>query len=308
MRALGGYALGLAVLCGLAFWWVTRPEAGIAPESLAALNGNAGRGELIFHIGGCAACHAQPQSEGAKSPGGLPLLSGGKRLETPFGVFVAPNITPDAEQGIGRWSQEQFANALLRGVSPDGRHYYPAFPYPSYARSKLQDVVDLKAYLDTLPADARANEPHQLVFPFSIRRGIGLWKRLYLDRKPVLSFDKVDTELLRGQYLVEGPGHCGECHTPRNFMGGPNLSRWLAGAPNLDGDGKIPNITPDTSGIAEWDEADIIEYLTSGFTPEYDVAGSSMADVIENTAQLPEQELAAIARYLRQVPAVRAEQ
>ena len=291
-----------ALLFGLSLWWFSAPGSGIQPEAMAGIQGDASRGETTFHIGGCVSCHAQLDAEGARAEGEPAILSGGQRFQTPFGTFIAPNITPHVENGIGRWNIAQFANAMLHGISPDGRHYYPAFPYPSYTRMTLQDIVDLKAYMDTLPSHDRENEAHKLAFPFSVRRGLGLWKRLYLDNKPVLSFNNPDSTLLRGQYLVEGPGHCAECHTPRNFLGGFIKSRWLAGAANPDGDGNTPNITPHTSGIAQWDTADIAEYLSSGFTPEYDVVGGAMADVVENTAHLSEEDRVAIARYLQQVP------
>jgi mono/diheme cytochrome c family protein len=231
-------------------------------------------------------------------------LSGGRSFQTPFGTFIAPNISPHPTKGIGRWTTAEFADAMLLGQAPDGRHYYPAFPYPSYTRMTLEDIVDLKAYLDTLPSHARDNEPHRLTFPFSIRRGLGLWKRVFLDDTPVMALDNPDSKLLRGRYLVEGPGHCAECHTPRNILGGFDKTRWLAGAANPDGDGVTPNITPHSTGIAQWDIVDVAEYLSSGFTPEYDVVGSSMAEVVENTAHLSEDDRTAIAHYLRIVPAV----
>lgn len=294
----------LVLAVGLTLWWMSRTDPGVEPGALSSIQGDASQGETVFAVGGCLSCHAQLESEQISTEDDAIILSGGRRLETPFGTFIVPNISSHPDKGIGRWTMTEFANAMLHGVSPDGSHYYPAFPYASYTRMSLQDVVDLKTYLDTLVSYDRSNEPHQLPFPFSVRRGLGLWKRLYLDQAPVVVLDDPGQVLLRGRYLVEGPGHCAECHTPRNILGGFDKTLWLAGAPNPDGDGSTPNITPHKTGIKEWDTVDIAEYLSSGFTPEYDVAGSSMSEVIDNTAQLSEEDRTAIAVYLQSVPAI----
>jgi len=295
----------VVTVASLGVWILSEPGEAVPESALSALQTDAKRGEQVFHIGGCASCHTPADDQDNES---VPPLSGGKRFETRFGTFVAPNITPDKETGIGNWSSAEFATALLKGVSPDGQHYYPAFPYTSYVRMELQDVVDLKAYLDTLPAVVRANEHHELAFPYSIRRGLGLWKMRYLRSQPIIALDDPDTELQRGQYLVEGPGHCGECHSPRDPAGGIDYARWLGGAANPDGDGSIPNITPHQTGIAEWEAVDIAEYLSSGFTPDYDVVGSTMAEVVDNTARLPDSDRKAIAAYLKAIPAVSSKQ
>ena len=297
--------VAIATLSAIAvsgLWWATEPPEPVSDASLSALSANAERGASVFHIGGCASCHQPVDYE--RKGNEIPPLGGGRRFETGFGTFVAPNITPHAETGIGGWSIQDFATAMLQGVSPDGKHYYPAFPYASYIRMTLQDVVDLKAFMDRLPAVQRENEPHELGFPFSIRRFLGIWKRLHLDSKPRVQLQDATDDQLRGQYLVEGPGHCGECHTPRSLTGGMLSSRWLSGAPSPDGDGDIPNITSHENGINEWKLVDISEYLSSGFKPDYDVAGSSMADVIDNTSRLPESDRQAIAAYLKAVPEI----
>jgi len=224
-------------------------------------------------------------------------------LNTPFGIFHVPNISPDKTHGIGNWTTLDFVNAMHLGVSPDGRHFYPAFPYASYIHMKLEDLIDLKSYLDTLPAVQTPNQRHELKFPWSVRAGIGLWKLVNLDAAAVVQVPADDAALLRGRYLVEGPGHCGECHTPRNWTGGMDRSRWLAGAPNLDGEGAVPNITPDKKGLADWSQKDIEYYLESGFTPDFDTVGGSMVEVQENMAMLPAEDRAAIAAYLKAVPA-----
>tara|TARA_E500000318_G_scaffold55810_1_gene51841 strand:+ start:9638 stop:10552 length:915 start_codon:yes stop_codon:yes gene_type:complete len=294
-RALLGVAV-LAAAGAVAGWVLTAPKM-VPEDSVPVDGGDAERGEVIFAIGGCVSCHA---AGGAKEEEKL-VLAGGRSFVTEFGTFYAPNISSDPEAGIGAWRIVDFVNAMKHGVSPDGSHYYPAFPYTSYARMKTEDLLDLWAYLKSLPASGQANTPHAVDFPFSVRRGLGLWKQLYLDPAPVL---EVGADLERGRYLVEGPGHCGECHTPRSAIGGPDLSRWLAGGPNPDGKGSIPNLTPAGKGIASWSEADIAEYLKSGFTPDFDTAGGSMVEVVENTSLLSDGDRRAIARYLKAIPSI----
>jgi mono/diheme cytochrome c family protein len=253
-------------------------------------------GQRMFHAGGCASCHSSVSGDSVP-----PLLGGGLEMETPFGLFRVPNISPHPSSGIGDWSMLDFVNAMLLGVSPDKRHYYPAFPYTSYSRMSFQDLMDLKAYLDTLPVVDKASAGHSLKFPWNIRAGIGLWKLLNLDSSFVTPGSSENNLLERGRYLVEGPGHCGECHTPRNWMGGLDMTRWLAGAPNPEGEGRVPNITPHKDGLSGWDEGDIEYYLASGFTPDFDTVGGSMVKVQENMALLSAEDRAAIAAYLKSV-------
>ena len=279
----------LAVLLALAaaLYWLTRP-ASIDPAGLPEHAPDAANGELLFHAGGCAACHGED-------------LAGGLELATAFGVFRVPNISPHPELGIGGWSAADFVNAMRNGVAPDGRHYYPAFPYTSYARMHAKDLLDLKAWLDGFESSANVAGSHELGFPWNIRRGVGLWKLRYLDPRLVVEVEENETAR-RGRYLVEAVGHCGECHTPRDRFGGPIRDGWLAGAPSPDGEGRVPNITPHADGLADWSARDIVRYLKSGFTPEYDTAGGSMAEVQENLARLPQADLEAIAEYLVTVP------
>jgi mono/diheme cytochrome c family protein len=299
IRKLAIIAVVAAILGGLAFFFLTSAR-GLDREALAALpQGDAVRGETVFWAGGCVSCHAGEEAEGDDRL----KLGGGLVLKSDFGDFVAPNISPHSEDGLGGWSLDDFANAMLAGVSPDGSHYYPSFPYSSYTRMTHQDVTDLWAFMQTLPAvDGKAPD-HSLGFPFNIRRGVGMWKLLYFDPLPVLEIDEGDEALVRGQYLVEGPGHCGECHTPRDFAGGLQRARWLAGAPNPDGPGRIPNITPGEGGIGSWSETDIAYYFETGFTPDFDSVGGSMVDVQSNLAMLSADDRAAIAAYLKAVPA-----
>ena len=288
---------GLGVAGALA---LTRPDGhardGAPPE------GDAQAGERVFRIGGCASCHAAEGAEGADKL----VLSGGLQLQSDFGVFTVPNISPHPQAGIGGWSYYDFADAMRYGVSPDGRHYYPAFPYTYYARMTEKDLADLFAYIRTLPESARVNAAHDLGFPYNIRAALGLWKGLNLDPAPVLS-KSGDPLIDRGQYLVEGPGHCGACHTPRGPLGGPRLEAWLAGGPNPEGKGSIPNITPHQNALGGWSAGDIAYYLESGFDPDFDSAGGSMVEVIENLAKLPAEDREAIAAYLKSVPAIAPE-
>jgi mono/diheme cytochrome c family protein len=231
------------------------------------------------------------------------LRLGGRRvLETDFGDFVTPNISPDVAHGLGAWTAQDFANAMQAGVSPDGRHYYPAFPYPSYARMQPGDVADLWAFLQTLPPVAETPEQFELAFPFNIRRGVGLWKLAFFDPSPPVGIVGSDPLVARGQYLVEGAGHCAECHTPRNPAGGLIRSRWMAGGPDPEGEGRIPNITGGTGGIGSWSAGDIAYYLETGFTPDYDSVGGAMAEVQANIAELEARDRDAIAAYLKVLP------
>jgi mono/diheme cytochrome c family protein len=288
-------AVVLAVAGVAAFVFLTAPQR-IDPADLAGLEGDAARGEPVFIAMGCTGCHAAPGAEGEARA----VLSGGRRFETPFGTFVAPNISTHPQAGIGGWSTEDVVSAVARGTSPDGAHYFPAFPYASYARAELADLVDLTAYLRTLPADPTPSQDHEVGLPFNLRIGVGLWKSLYFDPNWVTEVDD-DPILQRGRYLAEALGHCGECHTPRDALGGPRAARWLGGGPNPSGKGGIPNITP---GKLTWSTGDLEAYFASGITPEFDSAGGSMAEVIRALRQLPAADHAALAAYLKAVPGV----
>jgi len=285
-------ALIAASLAGLAAWFLSVATK-LNRDEWQDPVGDLTRGEQVFNIGGCASCHME---KGAKGEARL-LLGGGQAFNTPFGTFYAPNISP-SEARIAGWNALNLANALLRGTSPEGTHYYPAFPYASYTRITPQDVADLKVFLDTLPPVARANTPHDLPFPFNIRRSNGFWKLLFLNDDPVIASDEP-----RGQYLVEGLGHCAECHTPRNALGGLERANWLSGAPNPEGKGRIPNLTP-AGPLKDWSVEDIAYYLESGFTPEFDSVGSTMVEVVENLSRATPEDRLAIARYLKALPPV----
>lgn len=284
----------LAVLGAGLFWVVTMPH----PRDMGAyagLTGDTSKGEQVFWASGCASCHMAPKAEGAAEL----VLSGGQAFATQFGTFYAPNVSTDKDQGIGGWDLATFVHAVQDGISPEGEHFYPAMPYTAYTHLVPQDVVDLKAYMDTLPASATPNIDHAVPFPFNIRRSLGGWKFLFAGEAWVMS--AATPEVQRGRYIVEGMAHCGECHTPRNLLGGMSKSQWLAGAPLPDGPGRVPNITP---GKLTWADADIVAYLTTGFTPDFDVVGGSMAHVVQNMARLPITDVAAVVAYLKTVPAL----
>ncbi len=275
-------ALGIA-----AALWLTRPAV-VDPARFAALQGNAARGEMVFWAGGCASCHKAETSNDDLA------LPGGRRFVTQFGTFIAPNISSDPTRGIGDWQVVEFASALLHGTSPEGRHYYPAFPYTSYARMNDQDVADLWAFMRTLPASPASSQPHELGFPFNVRASLGPWKALFL--KPAWVRPAETPELKRGRYLVEALGHCAECHTPRNLLGGSLVSAWMEGAPHPAGKGRIPALVP---GALDWSAEDIAYYLETGFTPDFDSAGGEMAEVVATIGRLSPEDRLAIAHYIR---------
>jgi mono/diheme cytochrome c family protein len=285
----------LALGAGAGFYVLTTPSL-VAKGELPSRQANVANGEIMFHAGGCASCHATPKQEDQRR------LGGGLALGTPFGTFKVPNISPDPQHGIGAWPEQAFVNAMLRGVGRNGEHLYPAFPYTSYQRMKLDDVRDLFAFLRALPAETTPSESHELAFPFNVRRGLGLWKLLYMDGRAFVPDPANSATLNRGAYLVEGPGHCGECHSPRDVFGGIAKERRFAGGPDPEGKGWVPNITPHGDGIAAWSEKDIVYLLETGLKPDSDAVGSTMADVVLNTAKLSAEDRAAIAVYLKVLP------
>ena len=246
-------------------------------------------GEYVYFAAGCGGCHTSPDAaEDAKK-----ILSGGQKFPSPFGTFVAPNVSMHVEFGIGAWSQDDFVRAVRRGVSPDGRHYYPAFPYTSYQGMSDQDVVDLWSFWQTLPSSEQKSQAHHLPIYAKWRRPLGIWKMMFQSAPdPQMQ----DAELARGEYLVNNLGHCGECHTARNLFGARSGKNIFMGAQHPNGKGRIPAIAGTTF---DWNATDIAEYLRSGFTPDYDVAGGLMAEVIENTSKLSDQDRMAIANYLK---------
>lgn len=293
-------AIGLVGFgCLAAAWWVTIPST-IGVAELPPRAANVANGQLTFNAGGCSSCHATP-SRGT-SEAERTRLGGGLPLETPFGIFHVPNISPDDEDGIGAWTEAQFVTAVARGTSPKGEHYYPAFPYTSYAHAKRDDLRDLYAYMKTLPPVSGRAPDHRLSFPFSIRRAVGVWKLLFFDDAPIKPDLAKSDAWNRGAYLVTSLGHCAECHSPRNALGGIVTAQRFAGGPNPEGEGFVPNITQKRLG--DWSEKDIAYFLQTGETPSGDYTGGSMTRVVRNMALLPEGDRAAIATYIKSLPPV----
>ena len=286
----------IAAVIGLGVFWVLTIPATVPASALGTHTVNPANGRAMFYAGGCTSCHATPGQDDKTK------LGGGLALKSPFGTFYVPNISSDARDGIGGWSEAQFVTAMTKGTSPRGRHYYPAFPYTSYQRMQIDDLRDLFAHLKTLPAVSGKARRHDLPFPFNIRRTLGLWKLLFLDGKPFKPDAAKSAEWNRGAYLAHGPSHCAECHSPRNRMGGIVKKQRFAGGPNPEGEGWVPNITQ--AGLKDWSEKDIALVLETGQTPEGDFVGGQMAAVVRNTSQLTPEDRAALAIYIKSLPPV----
>ncbi len=285
----------LGAMAGAALWFVTLPQW-VTVEPVGVYSPNLANGRAMFLAGGCSSCHATPDQ-------GDPLrLGGGLALKSPFGTFHPSNISPHPRDGIGAFTELEFINAVLKGVSPEGQHYYPAFPYTSYQRMTLADVRDLFAYLKTLPPVEGRAPAHELPFPFNVREGVGLWKLLFLDGEPFRADPSRSAEWNRGAYLVEGPGHCAECHSPRNWLGGISHEKRFTGGPNPGGGEAIPDITQSENGLARWSEDDILKALTLGKTPDGEVLDYPMAEVVRNIARLSDEDRKAIATYVKSLP------
>jgi mono/diheme cytochrome c family protein len=255
----------------------------------AFAQGDAKRGLYLSKAAGCLGCHTEA------APKAQPY-AGGRALATPFGTFYGPNITPHPQAGIGRWSEQDFVRAMRRGVRPDGAHYYPAFPYPSFTRISDADLRDLWAYLRSLPQSSRASRPHELGLPFRWRGLLWGWKLLFFSPGPFVPDPGRSAALNRGDYLVNALGHCGECHTPRNFLGGPKRSRHLAGA--KVGEATATNLTP--ARLKKFSDEYLREVLQTGMTPDGDILSEAMGEVVQNTtSQLERQDLDALIAYLR---------
>ena len=255
------------------------------------------RGEYIFNAAGCLGCHTVPKT-GQR-------LAGGRALKTPFGTFYSPNITPDRGTGIGGWTDEDFIRALREGKAPDGTSYFPVFPYTSFAHLTDQDMRDLKAYIDVQPAVSQPDKPHEVSPPFGWRFLLPVWQALFLDKGGLPDEPGRDEQWKRGRYLVQAAGHCGECHSPRNFLGAIDHDRTLAGSASGPEGKAVPNITSDPAkGIGKWSEGELTFMLEIGMQPDGDFVGGGMNEVIENsTSKLTAEDRTAIATYLRTVPA-----
>ena len=301
---------GSLCIMGFAGFWIltapftwsalhpTRDVADAAPANLA-------NGQSLFYAGSCATCHTSPgQKDELRLGGGGALTSG-------FGTFYMPNISPDPNDGIGAWTTAQFVTALREGVSNHGANEYPALPYTSYQRMTANDLRDLFGYIKTLPAVAGKARDNDLKFPFTLRRGVGLWKLVFLDGEPLVAPADKSPAWKRGQYLVEGPGHCAECHSPRDVLGAVISDKRFSGGPDPEGNGPegngyVPNITSDDTGIGYWSQHEIEAYLDTGVTPINTQAGGSMVPIIANMTHLSAGDRAAMAEYIRSLPPIDA--
>lgn len=282
VAAVAAAASGVA----LSAWPIGRPVA------LDTLAGDADRGAYLARMSGCIACHTDAEDGGAP-------LAGGVELKTGFGTFHSPNLTTDAEYGIGAWTPEMFARAVRQGISPEGEPYYPAFPYPFYSRFSDQDIADLWAAFQTVPAAATPSRDQELRFPYSFRPALKGWRSLFLEMGPLEPVPDRSEAWNRGRYIVKGPAHCGACHTPRNLLGARQAEFALHGAGSLPDGGKSPPITAERLAADGWTVSNLAYALRSGVTPEGDAFGGSMGEVVrDGTAFLSDADLRAIAIYL----------
>ena len=295
LRKLAILILIAAVAGSAALWLLMVPQT-VPPSALVPYTPDIANGRTMFFAGGCASCHAVPGQEDSS------LLGGGGELKSPFGIFHAPNISPDRNDGIGAWSEADFVTAMVKGTSPDGSHYYPAFPYTSYQRMSYADVRDLFAYLKTQPPVQGKAREHELRFPFQFRRTVGIWKFLYVDSKPFQPDPTKSAQWNRGAYLVNGPGHCAECHSPRNVLGAVVVNQRFGGGPHLSEEGWVPNIT--AKRLSEWTEKDFAYLLETGMSPDGDSVGSSMVLVVRNIGMLSAEDRNAMAAYIKSLPIV----
>lgn len=285
---LGGAALTVAI----GFFVLT--SAHPSGRTLPAYDPDPARGEVLYDVGSCVSCHKASVADGVAGP-----PAGGVEFPTPVGTFWPGNLTPDDETGLGRWTAAQFADAMIDGVSPDGRHYFPAFPYTSYRAMSVEDLLDLWAYLNTLePVHSPGRAPDVPALGLA-RRGVGLWKRLALDEPGYRPNPGQSERWNRGAYLSNGPGHCGECHTPRNALMILDPDRAYEGAPHPRGEGTVPGLLEMEQRGRYTDTTDLVLALQFGETFGYDrLSSGGMADVQMNLAKLPEEDLLAMAEYL----------
>jgi mono/diheme cytochrome c family protein len=287
----------LGVLGVAAFLLLTRPRP-LAANAIPDHTPDVAQGEVLFHVGSCGSCHKAADGAPGASRG---LPTGSAAFPTPIGTFYPGNLTADPETGIGAWSEADFINAMVQGIAPDRRHLFPAFPYPSFRLMPLEDVLDLRAYLMSLPAVHSPRQEPDVPMAGLARRSLGLWKRIALpdvDRRFEPDSERSDS-WNRGAYLTNGPGHCGECHTPRTWTMAADESRHLAGGPHPGGEGQVPSLLGLVDRGRYKDAGDLTLALQFGETFGYDkLSSGGMADVQMNLAMLPESDVGAIAEYL----------
>jgi len=291
-RTTAAIAFVVAVAAA-SFWWLTRPDP-LPATAIPAHTVDRANGEVLYHAGSCFACHKPP--DGAANP---TLPSGGTPFKTPIGVFYPQNLTPDPETGLGRWSEADFVNAMTRGLAPDGRHYFPAFPYTAYRAMPVTELLDLRAYLMGLQAVKAVHPPHTVPQLGLARRGVGLWKKIALARPPFAPASEGSDAWKRGAYLVNAPGHCGECHTPKSWLMIEDLRHHMAGGPHPGGEGKVPSLRGLVAREKYEDVSNLTLALQNGEELGYeDLSSGGMAAIQENLAKLPESDVRAIADYL----------
>ena len=251
------------------------------------------KGKYIFHASGGCSCHTDTKNDGA-------FLAGGRPINTPFGTFFGTNISPDPATGIGKWTDEDFVRAMTKGLSPEGNHYFPVFPYTSFHNITQEDLIALKAYLFSIPAVNQKNIPHDLILPFGRQALLMIWKNMVWSPQTFISNPEQTKSWNRGAYIAQALAHCGECHTPRNLLGG--LKKYLHFSGSKEGpEGELaPNITPHKiTGIGEWTKLDISYFLETGMKPDGDDTQGLMAEVIEHGYYfLKVEDLDALAEYL----------
>lgn len=285
--ALGGAAFGVVVTGALVAWPIGQINGPIS------LEGDASRGAYLARASGCIACHTNVEA------GGVPL-AGGVKLETPFGILYSPNLTTDPEHGIGDWSIDEFARAVRQGVSPEGEPYYPAFTYPFYGNFTDQEIADLWAAFQTVPAVAEPSRDQEMAFPFNQRWGLKLWRAAFLTAPRTEPIEGNDEVWNRGRELVEGAAHCAACHTARNFAGARKSdSQHFRGSTSLPGGGKAPAIDYETLQMRGWTVDSLAYALRTGVKPDGDAFGGSMGEVVMyGTGFLTEEDRKAMATYL----------
>lgn len=296
MKKIAAWLAIVLACCMAVFVYISQPKP-IYPSSLRGYAGDIKDGKLLFTAGGCLSCH-KPGKDQAGADASLP--SGGFALATPVGTFFPPNLTPDVETGIGRWKRWHFINAMKRGLSPDGQHYLPAFPYTSYAAMTVEDLTDIFAYLKSLSAVRSERKAVDIPALSVVRRGTGVWKALAFSDATYVPDETQTVQWNRGAYLVKGPGHCSECHTPRNFAMMPDFSRYLAGGPHPEGGkDKVPSLR-DLIGRKRYKDAkDLVSAFQYGEAFGYDkMSSGGMGAVQTNLSKLPVEDLEAIAVYL----------
>jgi mono/diheme cytochrome c family protein len=293
-RALAAIVL-VPAIAAAAFTWLSRPDR-LPASAIPAHQADVRNGEVVYRAGSCLACHRPPEGASGLDP---EAPSGGRAFPTPVGVFYPQNITPDGETGIGLWSEAEFVNAMARGVAPDGRHYFPAFPYIAYRAMPVTDILDLRAYLMSLPAVSSPPREADVPLVGVTRRGVGLWKRLAFRRQPWAASAAAPPSLARGAYLVNAPGHCGECHTPKDRLMIEDLERHLAGGPHPAGEGDVPSLRGLLARKKYAGVDDLVLALQNGETLGYeDLSSGGMAAVQESLSRVPETELRAMAEYI----------